>query len=120
VVECNDRVIAAAKWEHFDSYSELQRLYVMPKWRSHGLASSLVDRLVSQTTQPVYVLSDRRSQRFFSRFGFNPIEWDDLPQNFPVPEFTVPGLERSQADQVPMIRYVPTVIKRHGELATPD
>jgi amino-acid N-acetyltransferase len=119
VVECNDRVIAAAKWEHFDSYSELQRLYVMPKWRSHGLASSLVDRLVSQTTQPVYVLSDRRSQRFFSRFGFNPIEWDDLPQNFPVPEFTVPGLERSQADQVPMIRYAPPIPQRRSATTPP-
>jgi GNAT superfamily N-acetyltransferase len=104
VVECNDRLIACAKWQHYASYSELQQLYVVPKWRFHGLGSSLTDRLISQTDQPIYILSDRKSDRFFTRFGFVAIDWDDLPPNFPVPEFTVPGLERSRQDLIPMVR----------------
>jgi GNAT superfamily N-acetyltransferase len=114
VVECGDRIAAAAKWEHFDSYSELQQIYVRPKWRFNRLGSSLIDRLVSQTQQPIYLITDELHQKFFGRFGFRAIRWDDLPQNFPMPEFMVPGLERSAAIQVPMVRYVPTIPQRRS------
>ncbi len=108
VVECSGRIRACAKWEHYDSYSELQQLYVMPQWRFNRLGSALVDRLLSQTNQPIYLISDRPHSQFFMGFGFKAITWDELPQNFPMPEFTVPGLERSSAIQVPMVRHDPT------------
>jgi amino-acid N-acetyltransferase len=114
VVECHDRIRACAKWEHYDSYSELQRLYVTPKWRFNRLGSALVDRLVSQTQQPIYVITDRPHSKFFARFGFKAITWDELPQNFPMPEFTVPGLEQSAAIQVPMVRYAPPIPQRRS------
>ncbi len=102
VVESAGKIKACAKWAHFESYSELQQIYVMPNWRSQGLGAALVERCISQTQQPVYVISDRQHRRFFSRFGFVVIEWDDLPDNFPITEFDVPGLERLRDHQVPM------------------
>jgi amino-acid N-acetyltransferase len=119
VVECNDRIAAAAKWEHFDSYSELQQLYVLPKWRFNRLGSALVDRLLSQTQQPIYLITDEFHQKFFARFGFKAITWDDLPQNFPLPEFVVPGLERSRLIQVPMVRPA-TPISGRRSATTPQ
>ncbi|NJN49190.1 MAG: GNAT family N-acetyltransferase [Alkalinema sp. RL_2_19] len=105
VVECDGKLLAAAKWEHYDSYTELQQVYVKPKWRFHCLGSSLIDRLISQTQQPIYVISDRQHSRYFARFGFEPVEWEALPDNFPISDFAVPGLERSRDTQIPMVLY---------------
>ncbi|MBE9032588.1 GNAT family N-acetyltransferase [filamentous cyanobacterium LEGE 11480] len=113
VIECNGKIIAAAKWEHYESYSELQQLYVQPKWRFNRLGSSLIERLISQTPQPIYVISDRNHSRYFARFGFTPVDWDNLPKNFPVPDFAVPGVERSADNQIPMVlNPAPTVQRR--------
>lgn len=121
VIECDGKLQACAKWEHFDSYSELQQVYVGPKWRFHGLAASLIDRCISQTRQPIYVISDRGHSRFFERFGFAPIAWEALPDNFPIAEFAIPGLERPRDAQVPMVfqpyaspELPPSVIARIG------
>lgn len=102
VIESVGKITACAKWVHFDAYSELQQIYVVPKWRSQGLGTALVERCLSQTQQPVYVISDRQHGQFFNRLGFVAIAWDDLPDNFPITEFAVPGLERSRDHQVPM------------------
>jgi GNAT superfamily N-acetyltransferase len=107
VIESDQDLVACAKWRHYDSYSHLVNLYVEPRWRKQGLGASLVERLLGQTTQPIYVISDHTSVGFFRRFGFQPIDWDDLPGNFPIPEFAIPGLDDDdRAHQTPL-KYVP-------------
>jgi N-acetylglutamate synthase-like GNAT family acetyltransferase len=103
VVECEGKVVACAKWQHYDAFSELQGLYVLPRWRLQGLGSSLVERLIEQAPQPIYVLSDRRSVPFFQRFGFQIISSDALPANFPLPDFAIPELDMTPQDrQMPL------------------
>lgn len=103
VVASQARLIAYAKWQHYDGYSELQQLYVLPQWRFHGIGAALIDRLSSQTQQPIYILSDRQSQDYFQRFGFNPIAWDDLPANFPLPDLLPPELAEADEQRLPMV-----------------
>ncbi len=106
VVECEQTIVACAKWRHYDSYSHLISLYVDRRWRKNGIGSSLVERLTGQTVRPIYVLSDHTGVEFYARFGFKPIDWDDLPDNFPHAEFPIPGLEvggdRDQPQPVPL------------------
>lgn len=114
IVESGNRLIACAKWQHYDGYSELQQLYVRPQWRFHGVGAALVDRLSSQTQQPIYLLSDRQSQDYFQRFGFRPIAWDDLPVNFPITELLPPELGEAEDQRFPMV-----LIQRPVQAATP-
>jgi N-acetylglutamate synthase-like GNAT family acetyltransferase len=81
VVECKGQVVALAQWQHYDQFSYLQRLYVLPQHRVSGMGSALVERLIEQTQQPIYVLSDRDNQGFFQRFGFQPMAWDSWPDH---------------------------------------
>jgi HEAT repeat protein/GNAT superfamily N-acetyltransferase len=69
VIESEQDLVACAKWRHYDSYSHLVNLYVEPKWRNRGLGASLVERLLGQTTQPIYVISDNTIVGFFRRFA---------------------------------------------------
>jgi N-acetylglutamate synthase-like GNAT family acetyltransferase len=105
VVECDGKIQACAKWEHYDAYSLLQQLYVVPKWRLHGLGRLLLECLVNQANQPIYVVSDRQHRVFFTHFGFVPLTWDDLPANFPMPELTMPQVERSAVAEIPMLLH---------------
>jgi GNAT superfamily N-acetyltransferase len=100
--EQQQQLVAAAKWQHYPSYSQLESLYVLPKWRCTGIGSSLVERLMQQTRQPLYVISDRTMVSFYQRFGFMPIGWDDLPGNFPGNDFSVPELDQGRKFEVPM------------------
>jgi GNAT superfamily N-acetyltransferase len=117
VVECDQRLIACAKWRHYDSYSQLISVYVDRKWRQTGIGSSLLERLIGQTVQPIYVLSDPFLVGFYQRFGFQLIEWDDLPNNFPLPEFVIPGLEADDRDsKIPMkLVPMPLLSERFGD-----
>ncbi len=71
-------VIATAGWRPLDpSTAELERLYVNPRWRRHGLAATLTD-LVEQTAMArgatsIELWSDSRfltAHRFYERFGY--------------------------------------------------
>jgi putative acetyltransferase len=71
-------VIATVGWRPLDaSTAELERLYVNPRWRRHGLAARLTD-LVEQTAMAsgatiVELWSDSRfltAHRFYERFGY--------------------------------------------------
>jgi GNAT superfamily N-acetyltransferase len=117
VVECEQTIIACAKWRHYDSYSHLVSLYVDRRWRQHGIGSSLVERLTGQTLQPIYVLSDHTGVEFYARFGFQPIAWDELPENFPHAEFPIPGIAAADRDQPVPLKLIPTPLrsKRLGD-----
>jgi GNAT superfamily N-acetyltransferase len=107
VVECEQTIVACAKWQHYDSYSQLERLYVDRQWRQSGIGSSLVERLIGQTLQPIYILSDPGLVDFYQRFGFRPIDWNDLPANFPSQEFPIPGVEIADREVKVPLKLVP-------------
>ena len=81
VIECEGKLVACGQLRNFSGAQELGSLVVTPAWRSHGLGTFLINHLIRQATQPLYLecLGQRLAQ-LYERFGFVPISFADLPQ----------------------------------------
>jgi amino-acid N-acetyltransferase len=91
VVECDAyggqslrNLVACGQLRNFSGAQELGSLVVASAWRGRGLGTLLTQHLINTATQPLYLecLGERLAQ-FYSRFGFVPISFEDLPQ-FPM------------------------------------
>ena len=82
VIECEVRIVACGQLRYFPGAQELGSLVVAPAWRDRGLGSYLVKYLIQQATQPLYLecLGSRLAQ-FYTRFGFMPVSWTELPRS---------------------------------------
>lgn len=81
VIECNQRVVACGQLRCFPGAQELGSLVVASAWRDRGLGSYLVKHLIQQATQPLYLeCLGRKLVKFYNRFGFVPVSWQELPQ----------------------------------------
>ncbi len=82
VIECNGRLVACEQLRSFPDAQELGSLVVAAPWRGRGLGTFLTKHLIQQATQPLYLecLGNRLS-RFYARFGFVAVEWQDLPRS---------------------------------------
>ena len=85
VIECEQRLVACGQLRCFYEAQELGSLVVAPAWRGQGLGSYLTKHLIQQATQPLYLecLGSRLAQ-FYSRFGFVPVSWQELPKSLKV------------------------------------
>lgn len=80
VIECAGRVVACGQLRSFPGAQELGSLVVAPAWRGRGLGSYLVDYLIQEATQPLYLeCLGNRLAKFYTRFGFVSIAWQELP-----------------------------------------
>jgi amino-acid N-acetyltransferase len=80
VIECQGRLVACGQLRSFPEAQELGSLVVAPAWRGRGLGRYLVQHLIQEATQPLYLecLGNRLAQ-FYTRFGFVPVSWQELP-----------------------------------------
>lgn len=80
VIESNERLVACGQLRSFPDAQELGSLVVAAPWRGQGLGTILTQHLIHQATQPLYLecLGNRLS-RFYARFGFIPVSWQNLP-----------------------------------------
>lgn len=74
-------LVACGQLRNFSGAQELGSLVVASACRGRGLGILLTQHLISTATQPLYLecLGQRLTQ-FYSRFGFVPISFEDLPQ----------------------------------------
>ncbi|MEH1870342.1 GNAT family N-acetyltransferase [Nostoc sp.] len=74
-------LVACGQLRNFSGAEELGSLVVASAWRGRGLGTLLTQHLINTATQPLYLecLGQRLAQ-FYSRFGFVPISFEDLPQ----------------------------------------
>lgn len=80
-IECEGRVVACGQLRSFPGAQELGSLVVAPAWRGRGLGRYLVQHLIQEATQPLYLeCLGSRLARFYTRFGFVPISWQELPR----------------------------------------
>jgi amino-acid N-acetyltransferase len=81
-IECEGRVVACGQLRGFSGAQELGSVVVAPDWRDRGLGSLLVKHLIREATEPLYLecLGSKLVQ-FYTRFGFVPISWQELPQS---------------------------------------
>jgi GNAT superfamily N-acetyltransferase len=70
--------IAYASMRCKNTYSELARLYVHPRYRRRGIGSRLVRHLADVVTKPIYVFPASGTRRFYIRLGFRPVSPDEI------------------------------------------
>ncbi|MBW4688998.1 MAG: GNAT family N-acetyltransferase [Komarekiella atlantica HA4396-MV6] len=82
VIECDGDIVACGQLRNFSNAQELGSLVVAPAWRGRGLGTFLTQHLINTATQPLYLecLGERLAE-FYSRFGFVPISFEDLPRS---------------------------------------
>jgi amino-acid N-acetyltransferase len=90
VIECESashtlrerQLAACGQLRNFSDTQELGSLVVATPWRGRGLGSFLTQHLITTATQPLYLecLGQRLAQ-FYTRFGFVPIAFEDLPRS---------------------------------------
>jgi amino-acid N-acetyltransferase len=82
VIEGDGCLVACGQLRSFPGAQELGSLVVAPAWRGRGLGSYLVKHLIQQATQPLYLeCLGKKLAEFYTRFGFVPIAWQELPQS---------------------------------------
>lgn len=82
IIECSGDIVACGQLRDYSGVKELGSLVVLPAWRGHGLGSILTQHLVRSCTQPLYLeCLGERLANFYSRFGFSPVTWQELPRS---------------------------------------
>ncbi len=82
VIESDGRIVACGQLRSFPGAQELGSVVVAPAWRGQGLGKFLVEHLIRQATQPLYLECLGSSlAKFYSRFGFVPVSWQELPRS---------------------------------------
>jgi amino-acid N-acetyltransferase len=80
VGERDGRAVGVAQLRrHSDGTKELASLAVEPDAREQGIATQMVDTLLSDETAAVYTLIDRRFVGHFARWGFGQVGRSELP-----------------------------------------
>lgn len=80
VIECDNSIVACGQLRSFSTVQELGSLVVSPNWRGKGLGSYLVNYLIQQATQPLYLeCVGKRLAEFYLKFGFVPVDWKNVP-----------------------------------------
>ena len=80
VIECSGQIVACGQLRSFAGAQELGSLVVAPAWRDRGLGSYLTRHLIAQATEPLYIeCLGSKLAKFYSRFGFTPVAWQELP-----------------------------------------
>ena len=67
---------------HRDGSRELASIAVVPGCRGQGVASALIERLISAHDPPLYLTCRDHLGGFYERFGFQVIQLADMPGYF--------------------------------------
>ncbi len=82
VIESDGRLVACGQLRSFSGAQELGSVVVAPGWRGRGLGTYLVQHLVQLAKTPLYLeCLGGRLAIFYARFGFVPVNWQDLPRS---------------------------------------
>jgi len=63
-------------------FCELAFVYTLPPWRQQGVGAHVMERLVAEASDEGYetVYTFTRQPSYFTPFGFQPLETEDLPE----------------------------------------
>ncbi len=79
---------------HSDGTRELASIAVIPAWRERGVASAIIQYLLTIAPPPLYLTCRASLGLFYARFGFRRILPPDLPPYFRRIERLARGLQR--------------------------
>jgi amino-acid N-acetyltransferase len=82
VIECDRNVVACGQLRNFDGAQELGSLVVAKAWRHRAFGTILVQHLIQQATQPLYLECLGQSlAEFYNPFGFVAVSFEELPRS---------------------------------------
>lgn len=73
------RIIGCGQIREYPGARELGSLVVEPDWRGRGVGSTLVYWLLAGTADEVYLVCRTELVSYYRRFGFEPVDWTELP-----------------------------------------
>jgi amino-acid N-acetyltransferase len=80
VADIGGRIVGAAQIrKHSDGSRELGSLVVAKDMRGHGIASRLVDALLAEEREPVWLITPESRANIYHPWGFQPIEPAEAP-----------------------------------------
>ncbi|WP_445637305.1 GNAT family N-acetyltransferase [Nostoc sp. DSM 114161] len=80
VIEYDGRLVAFGQLRNFEFAQELGSLFVVPTHRNQGLGTFLIQHLIAQSTQPLYLKClKNKLGSFYAKKGFIPISYEELP-----------------------------------------
>ena len=75
VAAMGDRIVGAAQVrKHSDGSRELGSLVVAKDARGHGIASRLIDTVLAEEREPIWLITSESSAKAYARWGFERIE----------------------------------------------
>lgn len=75
-----DRIVGAAQVRHHsDGSRELGSLVVAKDMRGYGIASRLIDTLLADEGEPIWMITPEAHASVYARWGFEPIEPSAAP-----------------------------------------
>jgi amino-acid N-acetyltransferase len=80
VIECEEHLVAFGQLRNFRLAQELGGLFVASVWRNRGLGTFLMQHLIAQATQPLYLKCLKpQLVKFYTKRGFVPVDFQNLP-----------------------------------------
>ncbi|NJK41782.1 MAG: GNAT family N-acetyltransferase [Acaryochloridaceae cyanobacterium SU_2_1] len=79
VIEFEQQLIGCALLNTYPAHAELAYLFVKPAERQQGLGSVLVQSLIQNAGQPVYLACKPKVLSFYRHQGFREGPWSELP-----------------------------------------
>jgi N-acetylglutamate synthase-like GNAT family acetyltransferase len=67
---------------HSDGTLEMASIAVISSARGQGLARLLIQKLIADAPRPLYLTCRSQLGPFYTKFGFRPVQGDDLPKYF--------------------------------------
>jgi N-acetylglutamate synthase-like GNAT family acetyltransferase len=82
-VDDHDQVVGTGQVKtHFDGSRELASIAVVPACQGKGIATQIIERLLSQNPPPLYLTCRGTLGPFYRRFGFVALSQSDLTGYF--------------------------------------
>jgi len=67
---------------HHDGSLELASIAVEPPQRGMGIARAIIERLIASAPRPLYLTCRSSLESFYRKWGFVPMQPDDMPAYF--------------------------------------
>lgn len=82
-VDGNDEMVGCVQLKpHRDGSVELASLAVVPEWQGRGVARVLIEHTLAQHPGLLYLMCRARLGPLYEKFGFQPLEIEEMPPYF--------------------------------------
>lgn len=79
VAEMDGQIAGMGQVKQYLGCQELGSLVTLPEYRGRGIAAALIHALEARAGRPLYLLCQDKMEPYYSRFGYQTIQWWEAP-----------------------------------------